>query len=166
MRAWSLLLGAALLPICSAHAADIYKWVDENGRTQLSDRVPEKYRANATHLGDSRQHELTPEQQKEAQARAAGEKQRRAADEAQTKAAQGRSPAAPVSDLDPVGNDQEPNQLSAADCQAWYAAYQASYTCYAPFRNKNGSLKPGAFDACGQPVRDPSRKCAVPVLPK
>mgnify|MGYP001767041620 CR=1 FL=1 len=58
-----------------AGATDIYRWVDENGRTHLSDVVPERYRDTATRV-DSRSHELTPEQRREARERAAGEAER------------------------------------------------------------------------------------------
>jgi hypothetical protein len=47
----------------------------------------------------------------------------------------------------------------AADCAARWAAYQRSQACYAPFLNANGSLKPGAQQACGKPVLDPSPQC-------
>ena len=68
-----------------ASATDIYRWVDENGRTHLSDVVPERYRDAATRI-DSRSHELTPEQQREARERSAREAER--ADRAPPAAAQ------------------------------------------------------------------------------
>ena len=61
-------LGAVFsLPL---HAADVFRWVDENGRTQISDMVPEKYRKSAVKI-DSYRYELSAEQRAEVDARAA-----------------------------------------------------------------------------------------------
>ena len=46
-----------------------------------------------------------------------------------------------------------------ADCAARWAAYRRSQACYARFLNANGSLKPGAEQACGKPLLDPSPQC-------
>src|SRR5665647_1309993 len=68
-----------------AGATDIYRWVDESGRTHMSDTVPEQYKNSATRI-DPGPTELTPEQQKEEQDRAAREKARAAQAEAERKA--------------------------------------------------------------------------------
>ena len=55
-------LGAVFsLPL---HAADVFRWVDENGRPQISDIVPEKYRKSALKI-DSHRYELSAEQRAE-----------------------------------------------------------------------------------------------------
>jgi Domain of unknown function (DUF4124) len=56
-------------------AGDIYRWVDDQGQTQMSDVVPEKYRDKATRI-NSRRYELTPEQKADARSRARYEAQR------------------------------------------------------------------------------------------
>ena len=33
---------------CPAFAADIYRWVDEQGRTQYSDSIPDRYKNSAS----------------------------------------------------------------------------------------------------------------------
>jgi hypothetical protein len=163
----SVLAAAALLAFAAAQAADIYRWVDEAGRTQISDQVPEKYRARAKRLGDSRQYELTPEQLEEAQARGARAKQQ-AAEEAAAKAdAQASEAAAPASDSTrPAAADRKAAPVGASDCQAMRAAYDASRECYSRFLNANGSLKPGAYESCGPGVGEPSQKCGIPPLPR
>jgi len=57
----------------AASATVIYRWIDENGRTHVSDVVPEKYKKSATRV-DSAQYEAPPESRKEAEQRAAKEK--------------------------------------------------------------------------------------------
>src|SRR5262245_969082 len=47
-----------------AHSADIYRWVDEQGRTHISDTVPERYRGVATRL-DAKPIEPTAQQRAE-----------------------------------------------------------------------------------------------------
>lgn len=47
-RGWVVLGSVAALG--SVQAADIYRWVDEQGRTHLSDVVPDRYRDSATCL--------------------------------------------------------------------------------------------------------------------
>ena len=58
----------------AALGADIYRWADENGNVHLADIVPQRYKASAQRI-DSRQFELTPAQQREAEARLARERQ-------------------------------------------------------------------------------------------
>src|SRR5436190_857249 len=66
----SSLLAALALAWCScAGAADIYKWVDKDGRTQLSDKVPEEYKDKAVKV--DRAPEPTAEEKRAAEGRAA-----------------------------------------------------------------------------------------------
>jgi hypothetical protein len=64
------LLGCTIL-ICflsPAIAGDIYRWVDEKGRTQISDRVPAEYQARAKPV-DTSKSKVSDAQQSEAHAR-------------------------------------------------------------------------------------------------
>ena len=63
------LLTFSIMLFSPLYAGDIYRWVDENGRIQFSDVVPEKYKKSAKKI-DSRQYELSAEQRREAEARA------------------------------------------------------------------------------------------------
>ena len=147
----------ALAVATAAHAADIYVWTDENGKTHLADSVPAKYRKSAVRI-DSNQFELTPEQQREAAAaRSALERKADAVSApAPSPAPTARPGAAPVSRAPaPVGPP------SAGECEALQREYRQSLECYAPFVNANGSLKPGASVAC-KPVVNPTQKCGSP----
>lgn len=138
-----------------AGATDIYRWVDENGRTHLSDVVPERYRDAATRV-DSRSHELTPEQQREAQERAAREAER--AGRAPPAAAQAPLPPAPV--VPPTAVVKRPAQTvtESTDCTTWWRLYQESQECFGPFRLVGGGIKPEAFDHCNE-IPSPELRC-------
>jgi hypothetical protein len=158
---------AALLVVCTAHAADIYRWVDENGRTQVSDQVPEKYRASAKRLGDSRQHELTAEQRREADVRAAREKSR-AEEEAQAKAhaeAQAAATASAALATRAASAAGKPEPGEASVCNDLRRRYQQSQDCFEPYRTATG-IRAEAFDVCGPPLTDPFRRCGIQVLPR
>jgi hypothetical protein len=64
----------AMLPI-GAQATSICRWVDESGRTQMAQAVPEKYKKLAT-CTDSRTYEPTSEQRQAADRRAAEDQAR------------------------------------------------------------------------------------------
>lgn len=155
--------------------ADIYRWVDENGRVQMSDRPPPNFRGTVTRQ-PSGQHELNEAERAEARARAAREEARRAAEEAARSAEGSRGPII----LQPTANGpaaaaSQPGASAAAptlqpeappgqtDCERRWAAFRASQACYAPFRNTQGGLRPGAFETCGPGVADPSQQCGPDV---
>ena len=141
----------------AAHAADIYVWTDENGKTHLADSVPAKYRKSAVRI-DSSQFELTADQQREAAAaRAALEKK------ADAVPAPAPSPSPPVRPgAAPTSRAPAPiGPPSAGECEALQREYRESLECFAPFVNANGSLKPGAFAAC-KSVVNPTLKCGSP----
>lgn len=150
-----VLLACCLLGAVCAHAADIYMWVDERGRVQFADVVPERYKASARRI-DSRSFELTPQQQAEAQARAAEEKRRAAQLESDSAAA--RQP--PAQMAPPTAGAIQP---PATDCAALQRAYVQSQECFAPFVMKNGAVREQAFKACVA-VPDPSAKCGIQPL--
>jgi hypothetical protein len=47
-----------------------------------------------------------------------------------------------------------------SDCAMLRRRYLDSASCYAPFFNVNGSIKPGAFETCGPAVPFPARECS------
>jgi hypothetical protein len=149
-----------LLPLSPLHAADIYRWVDENGQTHLSDTVPDKYRNSATRV-DPGPTELTPEQQRETQDRAAREKARTEA-EAQRRApgvapdaGGGTAPAAPAPAIKPA----PPATTSDSNCPELLRRYRESQECFAPYRMANGAIRPEGFVLCGPGLPDPSGEC-------
>lgn len=153
--------------IGAAQAADIYQWVDASGRVHVSDVVPEKYRAIAKRM-DSQRFELTPAQKAEAQARQArranssAAASASAASEEQPGANQGNdAKSAPAASLSGPAKKAAP---PPPDCQALWQAYADSQACFAPFQNVNGTMKPGANEACTE-LPDPSPRCGLPKLP-
>lgn len=150
------LVGAALLACTCAHAAAIYRWVDENGRTHVSDVVPEKYRARATRI-DSGQYEVSPAQRQEAEERAARDKSQAA------QGAPGRADAAastPAAKASAPASARRPVQAvtDTTDCDTWRRLYRESEDCFAPYRTTRGGIKPEAFEKCNA-IPSPELKC-------
>ena len=149
---------AGVLWLSAAQATDIYQWVDESGRTHLSDVVPEKYKHSAKRV-DSTRFEVSPRQRAEAEARAARER------EQATKAA-ASAPGGPRGERGAAADRprRAPAAASApgnsADCASLRRQYAQSQECFAPFQNTNGSMKPGAYEKCAE-VPDPSPKCGL-----
>ena len=152
-----LLTLAVLLIAATAHAATIYRWVDDKGRTHLSDVVPEKYKKSAKRV-DTRQHEVSPQRQKEAQERAA--KDKAAADEAaKQRAATASAPAASAPPASaPIVKRPAQGVTDTTDCATWWRLYRESQECFGPFHTVHGGLKPEAFEHCNE-IPSPVLKC-------
>ena len=141
-------------------AADIYRWVDKDGRTHLSDAVPEEYKKSATRI-DSRQFELSDGQRQEAEARAAHEKLQAAeAAEAAKVAARANadSVAAPLAPASGATAASGRPASDASDCATLQRLYKESLECFAPYRTAKGATKAEAFDKCPVAV-DPTPQC-------
>lgn len=143
----------------AVHAEDIYRWVDEKGRTQFSDKVPERYR-NAASRVDTSPAELTESQRLEAAGRAAREK------EVVQRASEARNEPAQPSAAVVGGRDRVTQQK--ANCERMQREYRESQECFAPYivRGRHGKYRPGvvlpeAFLHC-KPVPDPSQQCGSP----
>ena len=150
----ALLVGCAAF---AAHAADIYVWTDESGKTHLADSVPARYRNSAVRI-DSSQFELTPEQQRDAAAaRAAPEKKAGAVSAPAPSPAPSVRPGAASASRAPAPIGPP----STVECETLQREYRESLECFAPFVNANWSLKPGAFAAC-KSVVNPTLKCGSP----
>ena len=135
---------AVLLLAASANAAELYRWVDDKGVTHYGDVVPERYRAKATRVGTSPP--PTDAQRRDAIDRAA--RDRAAAAELSARKA---TPPAPRS----TGNAApSPPTDPRQRCKAEWDRYRASDECFAPFRNRNGSVRAEAFEQC-EPVTQP-----------
>lgn len=154
-RAWFGVL--LMLSLTGTQAGDIYRWVDEQGRTHWSDVVPERYKSRATRI-DSRQHELTPEQQREAAERAARERARAPA-----------LPEPPAADAPPTVTPAAPappavvkrpveRVTDSTDCATWWRLFHESEACFGPFRTVGGGIKPEAFEYCNE-IPSPEMPC-------
>jgi hypothetical protein len=144
---------AALAISLTAWAADVYRWVDKDGRIQLSDRVPEEYRKSATRI-DTSPSELSPAQRKEAEQRAAQRKVREA--EAAAREARVRAPEAAQA---PVPAASTAKTTGASDCATLQRRYRENAECLAPYMTVRGAFKPGAFEACGPSLPSPEAQC-------
>jgi len=52
---------------------------------------------------------------------------------------------------------------TAEECAAMRKTYAESKACFAPYLNRNGSLKPGAFQNCKEEI-DPTYICGAPSI--
>ena len=147
---------AAALP---ARAASVCRWVDDSGRTQVSDVVPLKYSKVAT-CTDSKQHELPPEAVRRAQERAAQDKLSAAeSDKERSRPASAPSTAKPASA--PAGAKKPAQELTKdTDCATWRRLYDESLECFGPYRTTRGATKPEAFDKCN-PIPSPNDACGA-----
>jgi hypothetical protein len=139
----------------SPQAADIYRWVDDRGRTNLSDSVPDQYRKSATKI-DARAFEPTAEQRREAEERA-----RR--DRAKAQTIEEDKARSASQDATQAGSVTRPKSSAkvANDCDEQYRVYRESLECFAPYVMANGATRAEAFSKC-TPVKDPSPRCGPP----
>lgn len=158
-------------------AADIYRWVDDQGQTQVSDVVPEKYRDKATRL-NSRKYELTSEQKADARDRAVYEA-RRARDEndmqrqaqyeaeAQDSARRYQAEQALARARAKANQNNQPSASDSAksQCEDQWRRYNDGVACFSRFAagNTGGSvrIRPEAYQYCTDAQIPPS-SCPPP----
>ena len=154
----ALIAAALLLLSGSAGATAICRWVDESGRTQIAEVVPDKYRKGAI-CTDSQRYELSADQ------RQANER-RIADDKAKARRATATPPAnaASSSRAGSRPNAKRPSEVvtGATDCTTWWRIYDESVECFDPYRTTRGATKAEAFDKCNviaspEPKRGPRR---------
>ena len=138
-----LLLVLCLVSV-SAQGADVFRWVDENGKVHYGDAIPEKYKQQAKKVDGAGG--VTGAQRQEAESRPARERARaeslQKARESKTDAPQ---LAAPPATGDPKPVDQ---------CEEQMRKYLESQDCFAPYVNATGGIKPEAFQRCTE-VKQP-----------
>lgn len=148
MRAIAVLLALAV-PGSFAWSADLYRWVDENGRTHITDSVPEQHRKSATRI-DTRQFEVSGEQRREAEARAERDRAKvRAIEDERARVTQ------------PAAAAPGPKAAAAGTCAELHRRYRESLDCFAPYIQANGTTKAEAYSKCTV-VKDPSPECGPP----
>ena len=146
-----------LMMIASADAlaADVYRWVDEKGKTHYSDTVPEKYRESA--VKTTPHQEPSDEQRREAEERAGAEK-RKASERG------GEAPgqlSAPMNRGAPESRRVKADQPNgAADCEAQHRLYRESQACFNRYMLATGGIKEEAFKNCTE-VADPTPTCGL-----
>ena len=135
--------------------------MDESGRTQMSDVVPEKYKNSAT-CSDSRQYELSPQQKREVELREAEVKSGKRLETADP-------PARPASSPGRTGNSaaqpvakrvKRPAEAitDSTDCPTRWRIYDESIECFGPYRTTRGATKPEGFDMCNE-IPSPEMMC-------
>jgi len=150
---------ALLSPV--ARSTSICRWVDDNGRTQISDVVPQKYKKSAT-CSDSQKYELSAEQKREVEQREAEAQIRKRQEMAGPPTNAASSP--PRS----KGATAKPGAKSAKrptevitddpDCQTRWRIYDESGECFGPYRTTRGATKPEGFDMCND-IPSPEIMC-------
>jgi hypothetical protein len=137
----------------------ICRWVDEKGRTQIADAVPDRYASVAT-CTDPKQYELIPGQLRDAAQRQAAERSKALRDRV-------KSPKKVASSASrPMGAASQPRAKrpgevvnDATDCATWWRIYDESGECFGPYKTLRG-IRPEAFDNCNE-VPSPEPKCGL-----
>lgn len=139
------------LPPC-LQAGVIYQWVDDAGRTQMSDVVPAKYQDSAKQVGASSGTAAPMQSREDAQK---AQQRIRAANAA---ASRRQSNAGGYPD---AGSYTPARDADASDCAAMWRAYHESQSCFARYRNpSHNSMDPAAFSFCKE-ASDPSARCGA-----
>lgn len=149
------LVGVLWMP--STFATTIYKWVDQNGQTQMSDVVPEAYRNAAVKI-DSSKYELSDAQREEANNRLKAEVARAAAAAAARQKAKASAEAAGSPPPAISKQASRPADAGATDCATLYRLYFESQACFGPYRIASGGIKGEAYAHCTERT-NPSYKC-------
>lgn len=138
----------------SVAGAAVYRWVDDQGKVQYAEVVPQRYQGVAKQVGAAA-NEPSAEQRRDALARAQQEKAR-AAERYRTSANISNAASAAAASA-PAG--KRPHQLpkDQTDCKTWQRLYMESIECFGPFRTARGATKPEAFEVCNVVAEPPSR---------
>ena len=150
---------ALLSPV--ARSTSICRWVDVNGRTQMSDVVPDRYRKSST-CSDSRKYELSAEQKREVEQREAQEQTRERHEMADPPTNAAVSPPGSQGAAAPPGakSAKRPTEVITddTDCLTRWRIYDESVECFGPYRTARGATKPEGFDNCND-IPSPEIKC-------
>jgi hypothetical protein len=163
-RAGCLLALTAVSPLPGA-ATPLCRWVDNNGRTQLAQTVPERYKAVAT-CTDSTRYDIPAAQLRAARQRADDERQRAArvarvaapplAASSPASAPAGAPAASAASAPVPKRPAQAVTELT--DCATSWRLYDESLACFGPFQTVHGAIKAEAYNVCNVVV-SPEPRC-------
>ena len=135
---------ALLFTALTGQAVPLCRWVDEQGRTHLSDVVPPAYRKSAT-CTDSAQYDLSPQQRREAEQRSAGQRARPLSSPPASAPPTSATPAADSAASQPAGKRPTETVTDQTDCGTWWRLYDESAECFGPYRAKHGGrlVEPG-----------------------
>lgn len=139
-------------------SATIFRCVDDRGRTHVADAVPAGCKGRVERI-DTQRWQLPVERAEAAQRELA-----RLCAQLDAPQFERDEAAPPVRGTAPAATSA-PRRSELADCGALRRAYAASQACFAPFQNVNGTMKPGAFEACVE-LPDPSPVCGIATAPR
>jgi hypothetical protein len=149
---------ALVLVAASAQATSICRWVDERGRTQIAEVVPEKYRKFAV-CTDSQRYELSPEQRRASEQRVADDEEKARKAAAQPPSDRALSVPRPARAASRSGAKRPIEVVTAdTDCTTWWRIYDESVECFGPYRTSRGATKREGFDKCNV-VASPESRC-------
>ena len=142
----------ALCLLASAGAADttVYRWVDDNGRVNYSETVPERYRSVAKPITVPAAAPPAEVPRNTSSAATAG----KPASAAQPAA---RRPPPPK----PAGKRPARMPDDSTDCETWQRLYFESIDCFGPYRTVRGGIKPEAFERCNEVPEPPVNRCRL-----
>jgi hypothetical protein len=143
----------AALCLAPAYAATIYKWVDEQGVTHISDKVPERYKASAKQI-DSRGYNVSEADRRAAAAQAERTMQAAAPPTQATSAA-----------LEVNAERKPPIQAArtGGDCASLWRAFYDAQACFDKGPKASGLVNPTRNPECPV-VLAPSQRCGPAVL--
>jgi len=145
------MLGAA----AAVQAGDIYRWVDEHGRTHMADTVPERYRRTARYL-DGRKYELS--EADKAAANAARERlHAEQADADARRSEDRRATQAPVEMSG--GKPSRQKDAAGSECDRLWRDYYASQACFGPWKTTDE-----AHARCKE-TASPAQRCGPSKFP-
>lgn len=153
----ALLLAATHALLAPAFGATLMcRWMDENGRTHITDIVPEKY-TNMAICTDSDQYELTADQLRDAAQRQATQRSKTLREQA----TQDVSSESRRVETTPPPRVKRPAEIvtNKTDCPTWWRLYDESSACFGPFNTVRG-IKAEAYDVCNE-VASPEPKCGL-----
>jgi hypothetical protein len=161
-RHWAtgMAFGLGLVSL-AAHPSSICRWVDGNGRTQLSDVVPDQYKLLAI-CSDSQKYELKPVQKSDTDRQKPRQETTARHEIAGPPALAASSPfgASPVGVL-PGAKRPTAVITEDMDCATRWHIYDESVECFRPYRTTRGATKPEAFDHCND-ILSPEIRCGPP----
>jgi hypothetical protein len=153
-RQWVAIGAFCLLAGTAAADATVYRWVDDSGRVNYSETVPERYRSVARPVAVPAAAPAVEATRDDAGAAAAGKP---------------ASAAQPVARRPPPALPKPPAKRPTrvpddrTDCDTWQRLYFESLDCFGPYRTVRGGIKPEAFERCNEVPEPPVNRCRLRV---
>jgi hypothetical protein len=146
-------IGACCVLASAATAqTTVYRWVDDNGRVNYSETVPERYRSVARPVAVPAAAPAAETARDDAGAAAAGKP---------ASAAQPVARKPPPTPPKPVAKRPARVPDDSTDCDTWQRLYLESLDCFGPYRTVRGGIKPEAFERCNEVPEPPVNRCRL-----